>query len=403
MWQGTSFLWSNFMNDWHPMVILPNTSVRHPIAMKHIALMPPTDPIVQNAAKIQPRFGKFLNRFTDAFGEKITPSVVMVRSDAPEQVRTPSAIAGFRDAISISTTTRARAGRLIGHTGLQRPIWAECFSIYPWMLDKFGESLLANTPSLMGSHDVERFRGQSVPGFSTADIDQFDVDKPLFEKLSNRWSSRFLGDAIDWEQRAIFRSLNMAHQASMMPGGQEATFYDVGRLITLWVSAMEILIHTGPGGGAYKTGVMDLLDRAPWQDGRLEELTHPVPQKKRTIQNRSLASSLYFRIDGLRSDFVHGNDVSDEQLVTESGTPLLHVAASLYRMALATKIGVLRPNRKDEGEFDLDKFLEDFSAYSDWREPQMRHEKVVLKAMGLPEDAFVDPLDAAVAAMATDE
>lgn len=130
---------------------------------------------------------------------------------------------------------------------------------------------------------------------------------------------------------------------------------------------------------------MDLLDSAPWCDKRLRSLSHPVPVKKSQTQDRTLASSIYFRIDGLRSDFVHGNDVSDEQLVTANGTHLLHIAASLYRTALATKIGVKPPEFDDDNNFDKSKFLKKFSAYSDWKDCQRRHEKAILKAMELPE------------------
>ncbi|GEC35376.1 hypothetical protein N181_21385 [Sinorhizobium fredii USDA 205] len=373
------------MAPWIPMAVLPSASVREPIAMDDIALLPPTDPRVKAAGRRQPRLLKFLRRFSDAFGQKVEPSVLMIREAAPQHFRGTSPVAGFRDAVSISVITGGRAVMVTHNSGMQRPIWAECLSIYPWMLDKFGEDLITNNSSMLGVHDLDLFRGQSVPGFSTAGIDLSDVDTPLFAELSRRWARRFGRENVEWEDRAIFRSLNMAYQASMMPGGQEATFYDIGRLITLWVSAMEILIHPGPGGGAYKSGVMDLLDSAPWCDDGLKALAHPVPKTKSTTQDRTLASLIYFRIDALRSDFMHGNDVTDEHLVTDNGTHLLHVAASLYRTALATKIGVLPPAFEDGIEFDEVKFLEKFSAYSDWKGPQRRHERAILKAMALPE------------------
>ncbi|MGH0300134.1 hypothetical protein [Sinorhizobium meliloti] len=130
---------------------------------------------------------------------------------------------------------------------------------------------------------------------------------------------------------------------------------------------------------------MDLLDSAPWCDDGLKALAHPVPKNKNTTQDRTLASSIYFRIDALRSDFMHGNDVTDGRLVTDNGTHLLHVAASLYRTALATKIGVLPPVFENGIEFDEAEFLEKFSPYSEWKDPQRRHERAILKAMALPE------------------
>jgi hypothetical protein len=61
------------------------------------------------------------------------------------------------------------------------------------------------------------------------------------------------------------------------------------------------------------------------------------------------------------------------------------VAASLYRTALATKIGVQRPMFNDSVEFDEGEFLESFGAYSEWKGPQRRHERAILTAMGLPD------------------
>jgi hypothetical protein len=367
------------------MAVLPNATLRGRIANADIGLFPRADRLVRRAGQRQPRLRKFLRRFSDAFGQKIEPSVLMIREAAPDNLRGTSPVAGFRDAVSVSIITGGRAVMVTHKFGMQRPIWAECFSIYPWMLDKFGEHLITNNSSMLGMHDLDIFRGQSAPGFSTANIDLSDIDMPLFAELSSRWTRRFCSDDVTWEDRAIFRSLNMAYQASMMPGGQESTFYDVGRLLTLWVSAMEILIHPGPGGGAYKSGIMDLLDSAPWCDDRLKALAHQVPKSKNTRQNRTLASSIYFRIDALRSNFVHGNEVTDRQLVTDNGTHLLHVAASLYRTALATKVGIAPPTFDAGPGLDEVEFIEKFSSYSAWKDPQRRHERAILHSVALPE------------------
>lgn len=372
------------MESWIPIAVLPNATLSSRIANADIGLFPRADRLVREAGQRQPRLRKFLRRFSDAFGQKVEPSVLMIREAAPDYLRGTSPVAGFRDAVSVSIITAGRAVVVTNKSGMQRPVWAECFSIYPWMLDKFGDDLFTNNSSMLGIHDLDIFRGQSMPGFSTANIDLSDVDMPLFAELSSRWTRRFGSEDVTWEDRAIFRSLNMAYQASMMPGGQEATFYDVGRLLTLWVSAMEILIHSGPGGGAYKSGVMDLLDSAPWCDDRLKALAHPVPKSKNMSQDRTLASSIYFRIDALRSDFVHGNEVTDRQLVTDNGTHLLHVAASLYRTALANKIGLAPPTFDDGPVPDEVSFIEKFSAYSDWKDPQQLHERAILQSVAPP-------------------
>jgi hypothetical protein len=47
------------------------------------------------------------------------------------------------------------------------------------------------------------------------------------------------------EGRRLFRALEMARAASKMPGGSDATEYNVGRAVALWVSGFEILAHDG--------------------------------------------------------------------------------------------------------------------------------------------------------------
>lgn len=355
--------------------------MREPLEMENVALCPPSDMRVIAAIAQHPRLGIFLDKFTDAFGQKISPAVLLVREGTPEIYRTTAAIGGFRDAMAASTLTSGRAVLVSHSASMRRPIWAECLSFYPWMIDRNGTYLIANTPSMMGMHHVDEFRGQSFAGFSPNEIGQSDIDGPLFTQLSLRWTSRFREEDVSWEDRALFRSLNMAYQACMMPGGLEATFYDVGRLISLWVSACEILVHPGPGGGSGKTQVMDILDCADWCSELLKTKSEQVGGKKQMA--RTVASALYFRIDSLRSSFLHGNDVDQSELLTESGVHLLHVAACIYRVLLTTRLEVHRPQFEENSEFNERRFVNEFGAYCDWKDAQRRHERAILKAAGL--------------------
>lgn len=162
-----------------PMAVLPNTSVREPIAMEDIALLAPTEPRVRAAGRRPPRFQKFLRRFSDAFGQKVEPAVLMIREAAPQHFRGTSPVAGFRDAVSISVITSGRAVLVTHNSDMRRPMWAECPSIYPWMLDKFGKDLITNNSSMLRMHDLDLFHGQSVPSFSTADLNYRMSTRPF--------------------------------------------------------------------------------------------------------------------------------------------------------------------------------------------------------------------------------
>jgi hypothetical protein len=57
----------------------------------------------------------------------------------------------------------------------------------------------------------------------------------------------------------------MAVAASKMPATVDVRLFDLGRIVSLWISAFEILAHPGMGtSGLFR--VYDLLDRAPMSD-----------------------------------------------------------------------------------------------------------------------------------------
>jgi hypothetical protein len=69
------------------------------------------------------------------------------------------------------------------------------------------------------------------------------IDMPLLRALLGRWEMRFKTETPARENVALFRSLNMALSAAILPGNVEVTIYDIGKAIALWVSTFEILAH----------------------------------------------------------------------------------------------------------------------------------------------------------------
>jgi hypothetical protein len=92
--------------------------------------------------------------------------------------------------------------------------------------------------------DVRRLRGQSSPGISPRHVDKGFVDRPLLDELLSRWQLCYRAEAPAHDDVALFRSLNTANFAALMPAGVEVTMYDIGRQVSLWVSAFEILFPT---------------------------------------------------------------------------------------------------------------------------------------------------------------
>ena len=234
------------MEEWTAAAVLPNIELQKPIEGGLAALAPGGDPRLSALCQAHPNLRKFLGKFTNAFGIKLHPAVLIVHGNAPPSIFKVDALASFRDAVALSVVTRSRAFEIVHPRG-HRINFSNSFWLYPWSPDKDYEDLIADTPGLLGLHEVTAFKGQSSSEISVMTLTEYDVDEPLLTALLDRWRRRYAGRRPQWPDRALFRSLNMANQASQLPAGVDTTFYDVGRLIALWVSAFEILAHPGRG------------------------------------------------------------------------------------------------------------------------------------------------------------
>jgi len=364
--------------DWTPIFVLPNIPLAAAIGCEIAALAPANDHRVVTIKRAQPAFKNFLRRFADNFGEKFEPSVLILRRDVPAIFRDVTALASFRDLIALSVITRNRALELQYPRGF-RVLFGEAFAIYPWMLDRHYEDVVGNTPAIRGIHQLSKFKGQSSPAIFRTSLGVDDIDKPLLSALMTRWRRRYEAAAPFWEDIALMRSLNMAYQASLLPAGTDATFYDVGRIVSLWVSAFEILVHPGgKNGWVTPEKVFELIERTPWILPETGQPTHETGGKKKV--KRSLASWLYQMLYGCSNDFLHGNPVERASLfLATSQRTIFEYAAPLYRIALTAFLPL-----SHLGKVPTTKEAQAIAAYiagrSSFLEPQRTTEKALLTA-----------------------
>jgi hypothetical protein len=179
------------------------------------------------------------------------------------------------------------------------------------------------------------------------------VDTPLLNALLQRWRVRYGTKRPKWSDRALFRSLNMAAAASKMPAGVDLTTFSLGRNIGLWVSAFEILTHTGQD----KVRLWDVYDRlgtAPWRHKKLKARRFSPTSSK---AKRNLGCWIYGEIYRARNDFLHGNAVSQKSLIVKrSGRNLFSYASILYRMALTGFLDLKPPTPKNPVEWSRERF-----------------------------------------------
>jgi len=210
--------------------------------------------------------------------------------------------------------------------------YSDWFSIYPWMLDKNFEYVVMRSIGQIDLDEASELKPQSTPGITPQPLVRRMIDRPMLAALLERWPARYQTETPTWENTAIFRSLNMANAAARLPATAGETYYDIGRCIALWVSAFEILVHSGSSG---LFDVYDNFDKAEWHLTKCKEKEYEAHGHKAGLPLRTLACWIYGKIHKCRNDFQHGNSITpDSLLIPGSGRFLLHYAPVLYRMAL---------------------------------------------------------------------
>lgn len=323
----------NGASAWTPVAILPNISVREAVEGEVIALTPRADTRVQTFCAAYPKFTVLLSRFTDAFGVPLNPAILMVRDDVLSELSHVEPLASFRDLLALSVIPYCRSKSVV-HQNIGRISYSNSFWLYPWMLGKDNEYLVATTPAMTALHVVEQFHGQSSPELPQMQLSELDA--PLFDALLRRWKRHYLGNRQRWRDRALFRSLNMAMQAAQLPAGIDTTLYDLGRTAALWVSAFEILAHPRTADSGLRS-VYPLFERVSYRDrnvGRCRYCAYMGRSNQRSAR-RPLPCWLYGRLYQARCKFLHGSPVQASLLHPKnSKASLFWLAASLYRLAL---------------------------------------------------------------------
>lgn len=374
----TNICGTSTIDEWKPILVLPNLDIRGAIECDYAAIVSPIDHRVERIRHAHPEFTDFLGKFSTQFKEQCWPSIFILRADAPETCHTAEAVTAFRDILSLSVIPLARAKRLIYDRG--NPVtYSSAFQFYPWMLDKNYDDLIMSNPASLSTHLLNEFNGQTFPEQSRVTLFERDIDTPLAKCLLERWVERFVNGSAEWSDRALFRSLSMANEAAKMPAFVAPTFYDVGRTLALWISAFEILAHPGPGGKSDFCKVSEILDKVDWHDQKLITKAHSVTHKRETSPN-VLAVWIYKKIYDLRNDYLHGNDVDASSLIIKDKKAVIDFAACLYRLALTGFLD-LKISKPYPEHVDTASAAQFVSSLCEFNKPQTSLERAILTAI----------------------
>jgi hypothetical protein len=339
------------------MFALPNLVLREAIEVDGFALAPAHDDRIVEMARTRTAFGSFMGRFKTEFGDEIEPSVIIWRDDMPNSYRTISAISGFRDLISMCVIPLAWA-QVLRFGPRQVALYSDYFSVYPWMTDNKDEGIITRTPAMLGVHEVRLLQASSIAALSLHILEHRDIDRPMLKELLRLWVRCFATDTPTPEDERLFRSLNMANAAAMLPLGADSKLYDALRSVALWVSAFEIL---KPAKNKAYEGVYEMLEGLKWNyTPCVERKYQAYGDQPGTL--RALPSWLFGEINRLRNDTMHGNSLPPgRQIVSPGKRPINIYAAPLYRMALTAYIDLkfVRTKPKTEGTTEYDAYWED--------------------------------------------
>lgn len=325
---------------WSPLAVLPNVRLADRIEASPLALVPHGDARVAALCEQHAPFGEFISRFTTEHGTALQPAVLLKEFEGENQQYSTEAMVAFRNSIAVATIIRSHA-LLLNNGAQHRIMYSDVFQFHPWMIDRDYERLISLTPAQMAVHNIEDFRGQSSAGVPIHGLAYHETDRPLLEALLNSWTKGYGKARQSAEQRALFRSLNMANAALAMPAVQGALFFDYGRQCALWVSAFEILAHHFAGRArADFLAVKQLLEASRFLGRKTRRRRYRISYRRRG-ENVALPTKLYMLLYQARNDFLHGNPVTRSNLrLPWSGRFIGDFAPLLYRCALRSFLGI---------------------------------------------------------------
>jgi len=369
---------------WDFAYLVPHARFRKAYESEYVAFVPPHDERIKHLAETKPAIKKLVSSFTNQFGQPIEPSALLIRSDAPfARAEEFDSVASFRNALAISCIIDAHVLKLSGGCA-NCPLWSDYFDFYPFTASRNGDQLCARSAasdSIVGQQRaavcLDDFRGQSAPHLLIGQSLCFEIDRSVWDGCLQSWKQRFVEKSKIRKLRVLFRSLEIAYQASRVPGigTRTPTIHEFGVGIALWISALEILTHPGSENGkADLKTVLDLLGNAVWDNGKLKYKRYRIRIRKNERIGGTFIQKLYSELYRARNDFLHGNDVTHQNLYpvkNTAGPMLLQCAPLIYRAALMAFLKSGRPQAKN-GE--LESLLE---AALEHRKRQSSYEQAV--------------------------
>lgn len=347
------------MPPWSFIALLHNLSLKEPIGNEYVAIVPDTDQRAKELFNISSSLKRLVEGFTDQFGRKVAPSLLLVHPESPKGVLEQDSLIAFRNALAICSVVHAWQESLVRKLSLNVLKYSNYFDLYPITVGKEDDVLLIRSPSILGMDEPDEFVGQTSPELAPSHrvFRFFDVE--LHEAILKLWHDKFiLANNTDWRSRVLFRSLEMAYHASSIPFENSSTIYDYGAKLALWISAFEVLVRS-ENEQASLSKALQLLDEAKIYSRHLRQHRYTLVFSEKNKRRGTLSQQIYLSMHKARNNFLHGNPVGIRDLFIKKLLgfhPLTSGAPILYKQALQSFLQVSR--HKDISGYDYGQFAD---------------------------------------------
>ena len=296
--------------NWDLVAAIPGVSIPESVEAGSTAAVPYNDPRYQQLKK-NPGVRQYLDSFRNPFGVPLKPTII-IRKTATTPIL-GSELVGFRNAFALSALVESRV-QTQQRQWLMSARYAEFFAFYPVHLSRDGKRVFIESPVETGMHKLSKFTGQPWPVSVNPKHIFVSFDQYLLKALLELWVYPKAKGKFRSFRTRVFRSLEMAFHGLHAPFSNLGSKTDHGLMLSLWVSAFEILARPPTRSVTFKN-VSEMIRSVPWHNPKLRKTRYrPIDtrSKRQRIQkgpllDTTLPVQIYGRLYRARNDYLHGN------------------------------------------------------------------------------------------------
>lgn len=334
--------------NWELIFSLPNLGLNNAIGSKNIAIVPNDDSRIIEMVSKNNATKHFIEGFGDQFKREVSPSFLIIPSSSPNFLRDIDTLVGFRNIIALSSIIKGYEHSLKSNFVVDT-LYSDYFDFYPISVSRDGKGFITSSPSVLGyDDDAQDFQGQTSPALANPGHVTANPDIQIYKLLEKAWNRRYIKRKLnEWHSRKLFRSLEMAYQATTLPFKNHSTIYDFGSSACLWVSAFEILSHPRVNK-VNLLSVLNLLGGYKWEHKVIKRKVYKIDYRGNSSKY-NLIQKLYKELYDTRNDFLHGNPVRSNRLhpFRQQHVPAItRFAPLIYKVALLSFLYQYQDGRK---------------------------------------------------------